>query len=370
MHQFLRADRTAWKELERKVRGRCLRFADQELPPGASPKRGQVGLEVDSDSGRAVLYVERGVSYSDPGNDHLSIQQWLRSGRLDFSSFEELSQWVGRELATTYEAPPASRDWPTGVVTDWPCRTDFPPLIGRDEELAEAETVLGQTLERSAVVFVGRSGVGKSAIARELAWRWCERDTQHIAARVEPSRLLAGATCPADRSERLTKAFDALTHLGDKALVIIDSLDAMCGWPAARPTDSFAPKQPRYRLRPDHWSLVTLRAAIDDGLKLCATLPPRGLTLLGDPELRRRLKVITLHTPTERHLHEELLPTAGRWFEQVHGVAIPEPTLRFALRHPTMTERCQPAAVLRLIEHAVLRAKSRGQKTLCPDDLG
>src|SRR5437899_927318 len=51
---------------------------------------------------------------------------------------------------------------PRGLHADWGFREAYPPLVGREELIEEAEAVLAQEMERVAVVFVGPPGVGKT----------------------------------------------------------------------------------------------------------------------------------------------------------------------------------------------------------------
>ena len=63
MWQFILGSDEAFDVLEARARQMCVRFREQEMPPGSAPARATVGFEVDPASGVARLLVDRGVRY-------------------------------------------------------------------------------------------------------------------------------------------------------------------------------------------------------------------------------------------------------------------------------------------------------------------
>lgn len=103
MRQFFHGDDAAYAELERRATGRCVVFYEQELPPGCAPRAARIGFEVDAaGTGRAILYVQKGIAYDGPD---AGVRTWLQAGQRVFPTFAALRCWILRELAALYPPP-------------------------------------------------------------------------------------------------------------------------------------------------------------------------------------------------------------------------------------------------------------------------
>ena len=91
MRQFLNGTDQAFADLESRATDGCVRFPDQDMPSGASPRQATIGFEVDAQTGRATLLTEPGIFYS--GNS-TEISEWLSAGEKQFESFEGLKMWI------------------------------------------------------------------------------------------------------------------------------------------------------------------------------------------------------------------------------------------------------------------------------------
>jgi hypothetical protein len=100
MRQFIDGSDAAFAELQQQATGACVQFHDQELPPGAEPRRARIGFEVRSD-GTASLLVERGVSYSGPDAE---VRAWFASGERLFSDAKLLEAPLGRAASRVERA--------------------------------------------------------------------------------------------------------------------------------------------------------------------------------------------------------------------------------------------------------------------------
>jgi hypothetical protein len=101
MWQLIFGSQAAFADLERRARRACVRFRDQELPPGASPRRAAIGFEIDPTNGSAKLLVDYGVMYTGPSED---VRNWLVTGERRFESFEQLKRWIGTTLRQAFSS--------------------------------------------------------------------------------------------------------------------------------------------------------------------------------------------------------------------------------------------------------------------------
>jgi hypothetical protein len=244
---------------------------------------------------------------------------------------------------------PANLTLPHGFYADWGFREAQPPLIGRESLLERAEAVLAQETERAAVVLVGPSGVGKTALARELAWRWQEEGKERTAVRVDLAAVLGRTSFPGERTERLQQTWTDAVRLGQSTLVMAEDIRLAC-------TGSLARR--------------ALCGAIDAGLRLCATATRTPASAaLADPALRRRLHFLTVPEPDLEELTQVLLPAVARHLEVRYGLGVAAEALTLAA---TVSERmpgAQPGKVLRVLDNALARARRQGLQVLGPDDV-
>ena len=104
MWQFIFGSDETFADLERRARRACVRFADQEMPPGTVPARAAIGFEFDELSGRVRLLVERGLAYDGTSNE---IERWIAEGFRAFDDVAQLRSWLGSTLRDAYQPIPA-----------------------------------------------------------------------------------------------------------------------------------------------------------------------------------------------------------------------------------------------------------------------
>ena len=100
MRQFIEGADWAWDELKIKVNCHCIRFKNQEMPPGCIPNHAHVGFENDPQSQAVVLLVQHGVQYS---GINAELRDWFRTGERRFASFEQLKAWIQGPLKEAFE---------------------------------------------------------------------------------------------------------------------------------------------------------------------------------------------------------------------------------------------------------------------------
>jgi hypothetical protein len=194
MRQFINASDHVLASLEHQASGVVRIFHDQEMPAGATPARARVGFEVRQSDGSAVLYVDRGVTYTGANQD---VRAWFEAGEKRFASFGDLHRWVRQELASSYAAhvpePPAEARRPEDLTNIDEAaaslaKRDTPAYLNRDEMFEElSKHVRGQDDALRALCLqvcnhiarpkprrptslfaVGPTGVGKTKTAESL----------------------------------------------------------------------------------------------------------------------------------------------------------------------------------------------------------
>jgi ATP-dependent Clp protease ATP-binding subunit ClpB len=200
MRQFLTNNDVAFHELEVRAKRSCVRFLNQEMPPGCFPSHADVGFEILSNPQAAKLFVEKGIRYNGPDQ---TILEWLRSGVLQFPDFDALRVWILGPLSQAFTGQLASGDTITkrpvkiGTATEItdmnavcegiqniqrPLYMDETVLferlhqriLGQDDALRGLATVVVHHLARRqparpAVLFaLGPSGVGKTRTAEVI----------------------------------------------------------------------------------------------------------------------------------------------------------------------------------------------------------
>jgi ATP-dependent Clp protease ATP-binding subunit ClpA len=235
-----------------------------------------------------------------------------------------------------------------GLRDDWGFREAYPPLVGRETLLQEVQAVLAQETERMAVALVGPSGVGKTALVRELAWCWQEEHPDGKALWVDTPALLAGAAHAADLRERVHQLYATVHHFGSSALLIMEDL---------------------HLLYADALLSLELRHAVEAGVHVCGTLPPDGLAALTNPALRRRLRLLNIPEPSRKDLARVMLPPVARHLENRYGVRLSREALSIALDVSNGQPGAQPAKVIQLLDRALARARRRHLEVLGPDDV-
>ena len=181
MRRFANGTDQAFADLERRAQGTCVVFRNVTLPPGASPSHVDVGFEVRSANGAALLLVERGISYRGPSR---AVAAWLRAGEMCFPEFEQLKQWLRRELGSCYQPGDGHENVPAV-----PCGEQRPPS---PHELTDIDAIRDAAADTSGSVHLHEDDLfrelsmrvrGQDEALRKLARRVC----RHIA-RKSPRR--------------------------------------------------------------------------------------------------------------------------------------------------------------------------------------
>jgi hypothetical protein len=173
MLMFVNGSDASFRDLERRATGACVVFPSQPLPPGCSPPRARVGVEMSVAGGPATLYVDRGIAY---GGSSADVAEWLAVGSREFSSFDDLVTWIRQDLAACFREAPAQVDSPP---FDPNRLTDVDAVrVVRDRSLARPIYDEADLFERLSARVRGQDGALRAVSA-------C---VSRHAARVEPRR--------------------------------------------------------------------------------------------------------------------------------------------------------------------------------------
>jgi ATP-dependent Clp protease ATP-binding subunit ClpC len=204
------------------------------------------------------------------------------------------------------------------------------PVIQREREMERLLTVLSRR-EDAHPLLVGESGVGKSALVRELALLTASSDTESDIIRVNQGSFVDFMLNP----QRVLKL------LGQQPQPVILYL------PLLDQAVEFASKVSRF-------------AALYDLLhhpkaRVIATITPRGYERLKEmePALARRFQAVQVKEPDE-FITLQILRGLKNRYEQHHQVKIEESALETALllSQKYLTARPQPSKALDLLDEA------------------
>jgi len=239
------------------------------------------------------------------------------------------------------------------------------PMIGRGTELDRAVHILARRRKNNPI-FVGETGVGKTAIAEGLAMRIHEgrvpEDLQGAEIfSLDLGALLAGTRYRGDFEERL-KAFLAALEQREKGILFIDEIHTILGAGSAQGTTVDASNM--------------LKPGLADGSLRCmgSTTYQEYRHFERDRALARRFQKVDIEEPSESECVRILQGLAPR-YEDHHGVRFTAGALKacveLSVRH--INERFLPDKAIDVMDEAGatvrLRPTSRKRKTVGQRDI-
>ena len=259
----------------------------------------------------------------------------LLDSALRLLGFEETEPLLAWPLAP--DAKPAARGPLERYGRDL-CQGPVRPFAGRAAELAEALEILSLQGSRLLAI-VGESGVGKSALA-EVAGRRHSEVSGERAFSVDLGVLMGGALLDSDRESRLAALLNDAASTS-AALLVLENVDLGLTGLTCAP--------------------YLLAAALDQGLRLVATLPGVRRRLLATPPLGRRVRPLELIEPLADETR--LIVAAHRpTLELFHGVTLDAVTVGAAVELARGLAGCYPAKALALLDAACARARTDGAR--------
>ncbi len=218
------------------------------------------------------------------------------------------------------------------------------PVIGRDNELRRVEQILSRRTKNNPVL-IGEPGVGKTAIAEELARRMASNEVPEDLAQkrlmmLDMGSLVAGTKYRGEFEDRLKKVIDEIQKDGH-VILFIDELHTLIGAGGAEGAIDASNILKPALARGD---LQTIGAT---------TLDEYQKYIESDAALERRFATVQVEEPTE-NVALQILNGLRPKYEEHHHVKIDDDALKQAVKLSSryITDRYLPDKVIDLIDEA------------------
>lgn len=218
------------------------------------------------------------------------------------------------------------------------------PVIGRDNELRRVEQILSRRTKNNPVL-IGEPGVGKTAIAEELARRMVNNEVPEDLAQkrlmmLDMGSLVAGTKYRGEFEDRLKKVIDEIQKDGH-VILFIDELHTLIGAGGAEGAIDASNILKPALARGD---LQTIGAT---------TLDEYQKYIESDAALERRFATVQIEEPTE-NIALQILNGLRPKYEEHHHVKIDDDALKQAVKLSSryITDRYLPDKAIDLIDEA------------------
>lgn len=218
------------------------------------------------------------------------------------------------------------------------------PVIGRDNELRRVEQILSRRTKNNPVL-IGEPGVGKTAIAEELARRMASNEVPEDLAQkrlmmLDMGSLVAGTKYRGEFEDRLKKVIDEIQKDGH-VILFIDELHTLIGAGGAEGAIDASNILKPALARGD---LQTIGAT---------TLDEYQKYIESDATLERRFATVQVEEPTE-NVALQILNGLRPKYEEHHHVKIDDDALKQAVKLSSryITDRYLPDKAIDLIDEA------------------
>ncbi|MBB1085971.1 ATP-dependent Clp protease ATP-binding subunit [Limosilactobacillus fastidiosus] len=218
------------------------------------------------------------------------------------------------------------------------------PVIGRDKELRRVEQILSRRTKNNPVL-IGEPGVGKTAVAEELARRMANNEapeelTQKRLMMLDMGSLVAGTKYRGEFEDRLKKVIDEIQKDGH-VILFIDELHTLIGAGGAEGAIDASNILKPALARGD---LQTIGAT---------TLDEYQKYIESDAALERRFATVQVEEPSE-NIALQILNGLRPKYEEHHHVKIDDDALEQAVKLSSryITNRYLPDKAIDLVDEA------------------
>ena len=235
---------------------------------------------------------------------------------------------------------------------------EIDPIIGRHKEVDMIINTLSRRTKNN-VLIVGPAGSGKTALVKGLTLRILDGEVPALVNKrvfsLNLGALMGGTTYRGQLEEKCANLVKALSELED-IILFIDEMHTLMSAGSSSGNDKVSVAG---LLKP---ALTSRKLQI-----IGCTTEKEVRAIQEDPAFIRRFNMINLDEPDDLETLEILKGLAYK-YEDFHDVAIPEETLKAAVRLSSryITERYQPDKSIDVIDEAAakLKLKNREQITL------
>ena len=230
---------------------------------------------------------------------------------------------------------------------------EYSPVIGREAETRRIVQILCRKSKNNPII-IGKSGVGKTAIAEGLALRLHKGDVPDflqdaILYELKMSSLLGGAKHRGDLEERVNELMDVIVDAPQNIILFIDEMHTIgASGGDTSLSDLFKPALSRNKIR----------------IIGATTLDEYRNFIEKDKALERRLQSVFVEPPTVRDT-VGILRGLRDTYEAFHGLHIKDAALVTAseLSDRYVTFRNLPDKAIDLIDEAAARVRSENEMT-------
>ena len=228
-------------------------------------------------------------------------------------------------------------------------RDQLDPVIGRDQELTRAITILMRRTKNNPVL-IGEPGVGKTAIVEGLAQRIAREDVPDAlldkrVVQLDLAQMIAGTKYRGEFEERLKKVIEELVEQKN-VIVFIDELHLLVGAGAAEGAlDAANMLKPALARGEIHMIGAT-------------TLDEYRKNVEKDAALERRFQAIVVNEPNLKDTIS-ILRGLKSHYERHHGVTITDEVIEDAvfMSDRYVAERFMPDKAIDVIDEAAARRR-------------
>jgi ATP-dependent Clp protease ATP-binding subunit ClpA len=233
------------------------------------------------------------------------------------------------------------------------------PILGREEETEKLIRILLK-VKKSNAIMVGKPGVGKTAIAEDLAWRIkngkCPEALKNkIILELSVNNIVAGTDYRGTAEERFKQISEFLEEYKEVVILFIDETHNVVG---AGSINHEGTQDLANALKP-----ILAREGIS--VIGATTEEEYERVFKNDGAFKRRFAVIPIREPKSSEVYP-MVKEQVRRLSQKHGITITKPVVEYIIKVSGCFnfKTANPDRTLDLVDESMAAAKLKGEKTV------